>query len=63
VTPLDRRPGAALLVTSLSGVPMSDVISTFVFAEVLVTLCGVADWFVPAMSKTLLSPCRLWQRC
>lgn len=48
-------PGAALLVTSLSGVPMSDAIGAFVFAGALVTLCGVTGWFERAMGKIPLS--------
>lgn len=56
-------PGAALLVTSLSRVKMSDAIGAFVFAGVLVTLCGVTGWFAPVMGKIPLSPCRLGRRC
>jgi len=38
-------PGAALLVTSLPGIPMSDAIGAFIFCSVLITLCGVTGWF------------------
>ncbi|WP_395824905.1 benzoate/H(+) symporter BenE family transporter [Collimonas sp.] len=48
-------PGAALLVTSLFGVPMSDAIGAFVFAAALVTLCGLTGWFERAMGKIPLS--------
>ena len=37
-------PGAALLTTALVGVPMSDAIGIFIFASVLLTICGVAGW-------------------
>lgn len=38
-------PGAALLVTSLPGVAMSDAIGAFILSSVLITLCGVTGWF------------------
>jgi len=37
-------PGAALLATSLVGLPMSEAIGTFLFASVLIVLCGVTGW-------------------
>lgn len=37
--------GAALLITSLHGVSMSDAIGAFVFAAVLVIICGVTGLF------------------
>lgn len=48
-------PGAALLVTSLSGMPMAQAIGAFMFAAALVTLCGVTGWFERAMGKIPLS--------
>ncbi|HWW99582.1 benzoate/H(+) symporter BenE family transporter [Collimonas sp.] len=48
-------PGAALLVTSLSGIPMAEAIGAFMFAAALVTLCGVTGWFERAMGKIPLS--------
>ncbi|MBT3144857.1 benzoate/H(+) symporter BenE family transporter [Neptunomonas phycophila] len=38
-------PGAALLVTSLSGVSMSDAIGVFMFSSALIMLCGLTGWF------------------
>jgi len=43
-------PGAALLVTSLPGVPMSDAIGAFLFSSFLLTLCGVTGWFEKIMN-------------
>src|SRR5205823_1251196 len=48
-------PGAALLVTSLAGVPMSAAIGAFLFSAALITLCGVTGWFERAMDKIPLS--------
>ena len=33
-------PGAALLVTSLPGIPMNEAIAAFLFSSALITLCG-----------------------
>ncbi|MGP1615878.1 MAG: benzoate/H(+) symporter BenE family transporter, partial [Pollutimonas bauzanensis] len=38
-------PGAALLVTGLSGLNMSQAIGAFLFASLLITICGVTGWF------------------
>ncbi|NVJ93750.1 MAG: benzoate/H(+) symporter BenE family transporter [Methylocystaceae bacterium] len=38
-------PGAALLVTSLQGVDMSQAVGAFIFCSALITLCGVTGWF------------------
>lgn len=38
-------PGAALLVTALSGVSMSDAIGVFLFSSALIVLCGITGWF------------------
>lgn len=43
-------PGAALLVTSLPGIPMSDAIGAFLFSSFLLTLCGVTGWFEKIMN-------------
>ncbi len=37
-------PGAALLATALVGVPMNEAVGAFVFASVLLTICGVSGW-------------------
>lgn len=42
-------PGAALLATSLPGVPMSDAIGAFLFSALLITLCGVTGLFARLM--------------
>lgn len=38
-------PGAALLVTALAGVPMSESIGVFLFSSALILLCGLTGWF------------------
>ena len=43
-------PGAALLATSLVGLPMSEAVGIFLFASALLTLCGVSGW-VEALMK------------
>lgn len=43
-------PGAALLVTSLPGIPMSEAIGSFIFSSALITLCGITGWFNRIMS-------------
>ncbi len=42
-------PGAALLATGLSGLPMSEAIGAFLVASALITLCGVTGWFETIM--------------
>ncbi len=44
-------PGAALLATSLPGVPMSDAIGAFLFSSALITLCGVTGLFERLMHR------------
>ncbi len=43
-------PGAALLATSLPGVPMGDAIGAFILSSVLLTLCGVTGLFEKIMA-------------
>ncbi|MBO0332093.1 benzoate/H(+) symporter BenE family transporter [Sneathiella sp. CAU 1612] len=43
-------PGAALLATSLPGIPMGDAIGAFIFSSVLLTLCGVTGLFQKIMT-------------
>lgn len=38
-------PGAALLVTSLSGLSMNEAIGAFMVSSMLIALCGLAGWF------------------
>lgn len=38
-------PGAALLVTSLSGLSMNQAIGAFLFSSALITLSGITGWF------------------
>ena len=38
-------PGAAILVTSLAGVPMAEAIGAFLLCSVLLTLIGLSGWF------------------
>ncbi|WP_116474058.1 benzoate/H(+) symporter BenE family transporter [Zobellella maritima] len=42
-------PGAALLVTGLAGIPMSEAIGAFMFCSALILLCGVTGWFETIM--------------
>lgn len=42
-------PGAALLVTGLSGVPMGEAIGAFLFSSALIVLCGVFGLFEAIM--------------
>jgi benzoate membrane transport protein len=42
-------PGAALLVTALSGLSMNQSIGAFLFASLLITICGVTGWFQKIM--------------
>ena len=44
-------PGAALLITSLIGVPMAEAIGAFLFCALLITLCGVTGWFERIMDR------------
>ena len=48
-------PGAALLATSLSGVPMAEAIGAFLFCAVLITLSGITGWFERVMSRIPMS--------
>ncbi|AKF86481.1 hypothetical protein MFUL124B02_27500 [Myxococcus fulvus 124B02] len=47
-------PGAALLATSLIGLPMSDAIGVFLFCGALITLFGVTGWFERALGHISL---------
>ncbi len=42
-------PGAALLVTSLQGLTMSQAIGVFLFSSLLITISGVTGWFQKLM--------------
>ena len=42
-------PGAALLVTSLSGISMNEAIGAFLFCSLLITICGISGWFEKIM--------------
>lgn len=44
-------PGAALLISSLPGVPYSEAIGAFIFASVLIALCGLTGSFERLMRK------------
>ncbi|MBL4867699.1 MAG: benzoate/H(+) symporter BenE family transporter, partial [Pseudomonadales bacterium] len=37
-------PGAALLLTSLPGIPLAEAIGAFIFSSLLLVLCGVSGW-------------------
>ncbi|WP_136246982.1 benzoate/H(+) symporter BenE family transporter [Halomonas borealis] len=44
-------PGAALLATSLPGLPMSEAIGAFLFSSLLITLCGASGLFERVMQR------------
>lgn len=44
-------PGAALLITSLVNVPMSDTIGAFIFSGLLMLIAGLTGWFEKAMRR------------
>jgi benzoate membrane transport protein len=48
-------PGAALLVTSLSGIPLDQAIGAFLFSAVLITLCGVTGLFERLLNRIPLA--------
>lgn len=55
-------PGAALLITSLPGIPLEEAIGAFLFSAALITLCGVTGLFErllrhipPAIAAALLA--------
>ena len=48
-------PGAALLVTSLSGVPLTEAIGAFLFSAVLITLSGITGWFERIIDRIPMS--------
>jgi len=43
-------PGAALLASSLVGLPMSEAIGAFIFASALLTICGATGWVEALMN-------------
>src|SRR3546814_12014840 len=45
-------PGAALLVTSLSGLTMNQAIGVFLFSSLLITISGVTGWFQKIMQRS-----------
>jgi len=48
-------PGAALLATSLVGVPMAEAIGAFMFCGLLIMLSGMTGWFERIMDRIPLS--------
>jgi benzoate membrane transport protein len=48
-------PGAALLATSLIGVPLPEAVGAFVLSGLLITLLGVTGWFERVMNHLPLS--------
>ena len=48
-------PGAAVLASSLVGVPMAEAIGAFVVCGALITLVGVTGWFERVMNKIPLA--------
>jgi len=58
-------PGAALLITSLPGVPYAEAIGAFIFASALIALCGITGSFDRLMRRGYRRPWppRCWQAC
>lgn len=50
-------PGAALLITSLPGIPLNEAIGIFIFASGLMLLCGVTGLFARLMNTIPLAIC------
>lgn len=48
-------PGAALLITSLSGIPLNEAIGIFIFSSGLIVLCGLTGWFDKIMHRIPMS--------
>lgn len=48
-------PGAAMLITSAAGVPMSEAIGAFLVSGVLLALSGFTGWFERAMNRIPMS--------
>ncbi|WOD39844.1 benzoate/H(+) symporter BenE family transporter [Nodosilinea sp. E11] len=48
-------PGAALLITSATGVPMAEAIGAFLLSGMLITLAGFSGWFERLMSRIPLA--------
>jgi benzoate membrane transport protein len=48
-------PGAALLATSLMGVPLPEAVGAFVLSGLLITLLGITGWFERVMNHLPLS--------
>ncbi|MBQ0784475.1 MAG: benzoate/H(+) symporter BenE family transporter, partial [Amphritea sp.] len=48
-------PGAALLVTALSGIPLNEAIGIFIFSSGLIFLCGITGWFEKVMHQIPMS--------
>ncbi len=44
-------PGAAVLVTSLAGVSISQAVGAFLFSSVLIMICGFSGWFERIMAQ------------
>ncbi len=42
-------PGAALLATSVNGIPMGEIVAAFMFSALLILLCGITGWFEKIM--------------
>jgi benzoate membrane transport protein len=48
-------PGAAMLITSASGIPMSEAIGAFMISAVLITVSGFSGWFERIFSRIPLA--------
>ncbi len=48
-------PGAAMLITTAAGVPMTEAIGAFVISAILMAVCGFSGWFERAISRIPIS--------
>lgn len=48
-------PGAAMLITTAAGVPMSEAIGAFLVSAALITLCGFTGWFERMINRIPIS--------
>lgn len=48
-------PGAAMLITSVAGLPMADIVGAFLVSALLLTLFGFTGWFERAMGRLPLA--------
>ncbi len=48
-------PGAAMLITTAAGIPMTEAIGAFLITALLITLCGFSGWFERIINRIPMS--------